>query len=41
MTFLFFREDLQTAPIGVLFGIFLFFSLILCSGIMVYLRGGN
>ena len=37
----FISEDMQNAPIGVLFGIFLFFSLIVCSGIMVYLRGGN
>ena len=37
----FVSEDMQNAPIGVLFGIFLFFSLVVCSGIMVYLRGGD
>jgi hypothetical protein len=34
-------EDTQTAPIGVLFSIFLMVSLVVVSGIMVYLRGGT
>ena len=36
----FISEDMQNAPIGVLFGIFIFFAVIVCSGVMVYLRGG-